>query len=80
MPYNPHENELTDIERALRRHEATLMAKPGVTGVALARSPIGDPAILVYLSDRKYRAGLPAMLDGHPVVTEVTGPIEAQPR
>jgi len=79
VPYNPSEDqELAEMERALRRHEATLMATPGVTGVALGRSQTGDPAIVVYLLDRGHRSGLPATLDGHPVVTEITGPIDAQ--
>jgi hypothetical protein len=56
------------------------MAKPGVTGVAVGWSPIGDPAIVVYLLDRKHKAALPVMLDGHPVVTKVTGSIDAQRR
>ena len=78
VPYNPPEEELAEIERVLRSHQATLLARPGVTGVAVGRSPIGDPAIVVYLLDRKHRGGLPTKIDGHPVVTEITGPIEAQ--
>jgi hypothetical protein len=77
VPYNPTDGELGEIERVLRRHQAALLARPGVTGVAVGRSSIGDPAIVIYLLDKKHGAGLPATLDGHPVVTEVTGPIDA---
>jgi len=77
MPYNPTQGEHGEIERVLQRHQASLLATPGVTGVAVGRSAIGDPAIVIYLLDKKYRAGLPGALEGHPVVTEVTGPIDA---
>ncbi len=80
VPCNPPDDDLTGIQGVLRRNEATLLAQPGVTGVAVGRSPIGDPAIVVYLLDGKYRAGVPTVLEGYPVETEVTGPIEAQPR
>ena len=79
VPYNPDE-DFSGIEQVLRQHERSLLEKPGVTGVAIGRSPTGDPAIVIYLLDQKNRKGLPALLDGHPVVTQVTGPIEAQKR
>jgi len=77
VPYNPDE-DLSGIEQVLRQQEGTLMARPGVTGVAIGRSPTGDPAIVIYLQDQRFRKGLPKWIDGHPVVTQVTGPIEAQ--
>jgi hypothetical protein len=77
VPYNPDE-KVSGMEQVLRQHEGSLMATPGVTGVAIGVSPIGDPAIVVYLQDKKFRTGLPSLIDGHPVVTQVTGTIEAQ--
>ena len=80
VPYNPDEEGISRVEQVLRQQESRLMAKPGVTGVGIARSPTGDPAIVIYLEDHSFRKGLPTLIDGHPVVTQVTGPIEAQRR
>lgn len=77
VQYNP-DDDVSGIEQVLRQHEAGLLARPGVTGVAIGKSPIGDPAIVIYLHDQISRSGLPKMIDGYPVVTQVTGPIEAQ--
>lgn len=77
VPYNPDE-DVSGIEQVLRQHESGLMATPGVTGVAIGRSPTGDLAIVVYLQDKRFRTRLPSLIDGHPVVTQVTGTIEAQ--
>jgi hypothetical protein len=80
MPYNPDEQPSSGISNALRQHRQALLSRPGVTGVAIGKSPIGDPAIVVYLLDKSNRAGLPRTLDGFPVVVQVTGPITAQTR
>jgi hypothetical protein len=77
VPYNP-DDDVSGIERVLGQHEGGLLARPGVTGVAISRSPTGDPAIVIYLQDQRFRAGLPKQIDGYPVVTQVTGLIEAQ--
>jgi hypothetical protein len=77
VPYNPDE-EVSGVEQVLRQHEGRLMATPGVTGVAIGTSPTGDPAIVIFLQDKRFRTGLPSLIDGHPVVTQVTGTIEAQ--
>jgi hypothetical protein len=80
MPYNPSEVPGSGIDGILRQHQRMLLARPGVTGVAVGKSPTGDPAIVVYLLDKSDRAGLPQTLDGYPVVVQVTGPITTQPR
>jgi hypothetical protein len=77
VPYNP-DDDVSGIEQVLRQHEGRLLARPGVTGVAIGKSPTGDPAIVIYLQDQRIRTGLPKLIDGYPVVTQVTGPIEAQ--
>ena len=81
MPYNPDENPASVVESVLMQHRHALLGQPSVTGVAVGKkSPTGDDAIVIYLLDNSYRAGLPKALDGIPVVMQVTGPIEAQPR
>lgn len=80
MPYNPDGDLAAGIEGVLRQHQRALLATPGVTGVAVGKSPTGDPAIVVYLLNRNYHDAVPETLGGHPVVVQVTGPIEAQPR
>jgi len=78
VTYNPTESgETSEIAGVLRRHQAALLARPGVTGVAVGKSPIGDPAVVIYVLDKTYRTGLPSTVDGHPVVVEATGPINA---
>jgi hypothetical protein len=86
MPYNPDGQHspggqpAAAIEGALRQHQSALLAIPGVTGVAVGKSPTGDPAIVVYLLHSSDRSNVPQRLGSHPVVVQVTGPIEAQPR
>lgn len=65
------------VEEARRRHERSLMAIDGVTGVAVGRTPTGDDAIVVYLRHRAAGQAVPATLDGHPVIVRVTGEIDA---
>ncbi len=79
MPYDPDAGGpgSSAAEGVRRRHEAALLALPGVTGVALGRSPIGDDAIVVYLRDASARGRVPAQIEGYPVQTTVTGEIDA---
>lgn len=65
-------------EHTCRRHAAALMAIDGVTGVATGYSPTGDEAIIVYLREQAVATKVPRLLDGIPVVVEVTGEIDAQ--
>jgi hypothetical protein len=80
---NPAVRNVMDIQD---RHTADLMANPNVVGTATGLAPDGRIAILVYLKSEpkgpvKGRgvaaAGIPASIDGIPVVTEVTGEFKA---
>lgn len=89
MPYDPTETRSYDFSHergavgqppvaAVRDwHAQALMALPGVTGVALGRTPIGDDAIVVYLRDASAKQRVPTQLEGYPVQTVVTGEIDA---
>jgi hypothetical protein len=57
--------------------ERVLLAVAGVEGVGEGRDPHGDPAWVVYVSDRATIGRLPARLAGRAVLAEVTGPIRA---
>ncbi len=79
MPYNPDDKDAeaaSRAERVLQRHEATLLALPGVTGVGLGRDACGDDAIIVYVAHRD--VATPKTLESVLVLPEVTGVIEAQ--
>ncbi|MDH3495235.1 MAG: hypothetical protein OER21_00520 [Gemmatimonadota bacterium] len=64
------------IEQALDAYVDSLMAIPGVVGVAIGRCD-DAPCIRVFLVDSAAaaRAKIPGRLDGYPVRAEVTGPI-----
>jgi hypothetical protein len=81
MPYNPGEETTASgasvLERVKQNHEGALMAIEGVEGVGIGQDGIGDAAIIVYLRDEGARKRIPRTLDGHPVVTHITGVIDA---
>ena len=69
------------IDETLLEHTDTLMAIPGVVGVAqglLGRTP----CIRVFVIDEtpQVRAEIPRVLHGHPVVVEQTGELKALPK
>lgn len=68
------------IDEVLARHTDSLMAIPGVTGVAHGELN-GKPAVqvLVVTATTELRRRLPHTLDGYPVQVVETGVIEAQP-
>lgn len=83
MSYDPDAEaaaETSAIEDVRRRHERTLLDIPGVTGIGIGRSPIGDDAIVVYLRDASVGRQIPKQLEGYAVQTTVTGEIDAQRR
>ena len=53
-----------------------LLSQPGVAGTAVAFDLGGQPVVKVFLTHPGALA-LPASFDGHPVVSEVTGPFRA---
>lgn len=69
------------IAEALKDHTDTLMAIPGVVGVA--QGLLGNiPCIKVYVTEQtpQIQQHIPKALDGHPVVVEHTGEIRALPK
>jgi hypothetical protein len=67
------------LERAIATQEAhnpQLLAIPGVVGTAVSLTADGQPAVKIYSETAGVR-GLPAFLDGVPVVTQVTGKLFA---
>ncbi len=57
-------------------HNPDLLAMPGVAGTAVGFDLSGKPVVKVYLT-RENVAGIPVSLDGHALVTEVTGAFTA---
>jgi hypothetical protein len=68
------------IEAVLSRHAGSLLAVPGVVGVAQALCD-GRPCIAVYVAAKtpELAQKIPATLEGYPVVIETTGEIKALP-
>lgn len=73
--------EQGEIVTVKERHEAELMAIPGVVGVGIGGRD-GAEHIIVMVEKRtaEIERKVPDTLDGYPVLTEVTGPIIALPR
>lgn len=70
------------------RHTPKLMANPEVVGTATGLTKEGKPAILVFLKNDlaqealRKQVGIPEVIDGIPVITEVTGvirPLKTKP-
>jgi hypothetical protein len=82
MPYSGQDDpaaEAADGADDVRgRHESRLMAIPGVVGVGVSRSRVGEPALVVYVRDASVRRHVPTSVDGVPVETRVTGEIDAR--
>ncbi len=67
-----------DINAVLAAHDRELLERPGVVGVYVGLLPDGrTPCLKIMLarSDPAAARALPATLEGHPVVLEVTGEI-----
>lgn len=69
------------IEQVLKTHTDSLMALPGVVGMAIGLCD-GAACIRVFLADSsaETRRKIPARLEGYPVEVEVTGPFRARGR
>jgi hypothetical protein len=67
------------VSSARSSAEGRLLVMPGVHGVGEGRDATGNPAWIAYVDNRAAAATLPKMIDGRPVVVEVTGNIDAQP-
>jgi len=68
-----------EILEVKNRHEDELMAINGVVGVGIGEGN-GSPCIVVYLENdsKELESRVPEWVEGFPVITEVTGPIEAR--
>jgi len=66
-----------DIKTVMEANVDELMAIPGVTAVAIGALEDGTACIRVYVieSSKEIRESIPANLEGHPVVVEVSGEI-----
>ena len=64
-----------DINAVMEAHADTLMATPGVTGVAVGALEDGTPCILVLILEdsEEIKSRIPKTLEGHPVQTLVSG-------
>ncbi|HEX2500306.1 MAG TPA: hypothetical protein VHO73_02535 [Methylomirabilota bacterium] len=62
---------------AQERHTNALLAIPGVIGTAVGLGASGPPVVKVFTESRAV-AGVPHVLDGVPVVVEVTGKLVAR--
>ncbi len=74
--YNPD----VPISASRRDAERQLLSIPGVRGVGEGRDAIGNPAWIVYIVTKVIAASLPKTIGGRPVLVEVSGEIDAQPR
>lgn len=73
-----HAAPLRDINAVLADHDRELLAIPGVVGVYVGLlSDEKTPCLKVMLvrEDARLKHRIPRTLEGHPVVTEVTGEI-----
>jgi len=68
------------IQEAKAKHEARLMAQPGVVSVGIGRDADGTEAIVVGLDRERpeARAALPRELEGYRVRVQVVGSVRAQ--
>jgi hypothetical protein len=74
--YDP-DHSVSNAMRIKESHEAQLLRIEGVTGVGVGKNGEGDDAIVVYLRDASSARHIPSQIDGVPVLTEVTGEIDA---
>lgn len=68
---------MSAVAEVLQRHEARLMAIPGVKSVGEGRGSIGDPAIEVGVAHAGVAQSVPRTVDGVEVVTRVVGEVDA---
>lgn len=66
-----------DINAVLAAHDKALLAIPAVVGVYVGTLDNGKPCLKVMLVDKNREAErkIPPVIEGYPVVTEVTGKI-----
>lgn len=69
-----------NIQQAKEKHQARLMALPGVVSIGIGRSPEGENVIIIGLDGiyPKTAEKLPEELEGHKVISQTIGEIKAQ--
>jgi len=74
------ENMPASIQEARAKHEARLMAQPGVLSVGIGRDADGTEVIVVGLDRERpeTRAALPRDLDGYRVRVQIIGSVRAR--
>ena len=75
----PNRTDVATAAAVKQRHEAGLMAQPGVLGTGVGVSGQGQPVIKVYVEKATpaVLASIPSVLESLPVQIEETGPIVA---
>jgi hypothetical protein len=68
----------TRASQALSKHHDALMARKGVTMIGESVDARGQPAIVIGVRNAKDMVGLPHVIDGVPVIIQVTGTVKAQ--
>jgi hypothetical protein len=69
-----------DIHTVKQAHEQQLMQVQGVEGVGIGVDAIGNPTIVVYVSDASVQKGVPQQIEGFNVKVEnLKGPITTLP-
>jgi hypothetical protein len=71
---------MVSIQEAKARHEARLLAVPGVVSVGIGRDASDRPVVVVGIRERSAAdlERIPAELDGHPVVVRPVGSVRAR--
>jgi hypothetical protein len=67
------------VAEVLARHAPVLLAIPGVEGVEITRTDIGEDAIGVMIADASVRPRIAERIEGFPVVTKIVPRIDAFP-
>jgi hypothetical protein len=67
------------IEDVKRRHGPSLLARPGVSAVAVEHTPDGAPVLTVYVESDEHaqQLQLPPALEGYPVRVATSGRFKA---
>jgi len=67
----PPDLERHSTDAVVEAHRRHLLAVAGVVGVGHGRTPDGDDAVLVWVTDARAADRLPRELDGHAVIVEL---------
>jgi hypothetical protein len=80
FPFSEGTRKLPPIREVKAKHEAEVLALPGVVSVGIGQDKEGHPVIVVGLdrSRPETEAQLPRRLEGYPVLVQRVGSIKAQ--